>query len=87
MKINNIIKKIRINAGYKQEDIAIRTETSAPYVCKLEKGGYLPSPKFLIRFCRHTNLNYQEAVKQIVKERMEMLNEILDKKYNLKNTK
>ena len=50
-EMGTILKSLRLNKGFFQRDIAQATNTSVAYVCKLETGGYLPSPKYLEAFC------------------------------------
>ena len=81
MKVSEILKSIRLEHNLTQKDIAKATGTTVPYVCKLERTAFLPSPKFLVRFCRETGASYDFIFKHVFAERMESFRKIMDKRY------
>jgi len=80
-RVSDILRNTRIEKKFLMKDIAKATHTSVTYICKLEKGGYLPSPKFLIAFCNKTGLPYKPMVGLIINERKDSLEETLKSRY------
>ena len=81
MTVSELLKSTRIDRELLQKDIAKATHTSICYVCKLERGNYLPSPRFLIAFCNKTGFNYKTMVESLICERKKNLEEILKSRY------
>ena len=81
MKVNEIMRKTRIEQGLTQRLIANRTNTTVPYVCIVELGRSQPSPGFLREFCSLTGLNMVDMVYKIIEERAESLRRNLYKRY------
>lgn len=52
-----VMKRARLNAGLKQNELARRLGVSGAYMAKLEKGGNRPSPEFVARLAELLELD------------------------------
>jgi len=59
------LKKIRVQAGMTQEELAARAKVTREYVSHLERGIYKPTVEVLIRLCAAMNTKAWKIIRRI----------------------
>jgi len=63
--LGDLIRKVRLDAGLTQEQLALRANVDRSYLSEIERNVRHPTVQMLIKICRATNSSAAEIVRQL----------------------